>query len=126
VIALATDRARWLLHGMIGLSIVFGLAFNVIGPVRFIAERNVERAMNPALVPPDGHSGLDVYYLARLGTDADIVLAEAIGQLPPPVRQATEAALRDNALWLAEDPDNRAWQAWNYSRELARALLGGL
>ncbi len=126
VIALATNRARWLLHGMIALSIVFGLAFNVIGPVRFIAERNVERAMNPALVPPDGHSGLDVYYLASLGTDADIVLAEAIGQLPPPVRQATEAALRDNALWVAEDPDNRAWQAWNYSRELARALLGGL
>jgi Domain of unknown function (DUF4153) len=126
VVALATNRARWLLHGMIALSIVFGLAFNVIGPVRFIAERNVERAVNPALVPPDGETGLDVSYLASLGTDADIVLAEALPQLPPAERAATQAVLRDNAVWRAADAENRAWQAWNYSREQARTLLGGL
>ena len=81
-VALATDRTRWLLHGMIALSVIFGLAFNLIGPVRFIAERNVERAVDPSLVPPDGRAGLDVYYLASLGTDADIVLAEALRHLP--------------------------------------------
>ncbi|MGH2395328.1 MAG: DUF4153 domain-containing protein, partial [Candidatus Limnocylindria bacterium] len=123
VAALATNRTRWLLHGMIAMSIVFGLAFNVIGPVRFIAERNVERAVDPSLVPPDGWTGLDVYYLAGLGTDADIVLAEAIPLLPAPERAATEAALGDNTAWLAADTENQAWQAWNYSRERARALL---
>lgn len=126
VVALATNRARWLLHGMIALSIVFGLAFNVIGPVRFIAERNVERAVNPSLVPPDGRTGLDVYYLASLGTDADIVLAESIRLLPPAEGAATQAALHDNAVLRAGDPEARAWQAWNYSRERARMLLGGL
>jgi Domain of unknown function (DUF4153) len=126
VVALATNRARWLIHGMIALSIVFGLAFNVIGPVRFIAERNVERAVNPSLVPPDGETGLDVYYLASLGTDADIVLAEALPQLPTTDRAAAEAALRDNAVWRAADPEAGAWQAWTYSRERARTLLGGL
>jgi len=123
VVALATDRTRWVLHSMIALSIVFGLAFNVIGPVRFIAERNVERAVNPSLVPPDGQTGLDVYYLASLGTDADIVLAEAIPRLPAAVRAAAQAALRDNPAWDTTDPAGRAWQAWNYSRERARALL---
>ncbi len=41
VTALATNRSRWLLHAMVGVSIVFGLAFNVIGPVR--ARRGAER-----------------------------------------------------------------------------------
>lgn len=126
VVALATNRTRWLIHGMIALSIVFGLTFNLIGPVRFIAERNVERAVNPSLVPPDGETGLDVYYLASLGTDADIVLAEALAQLPPRDRAAAEAALRDNAAWRSADRGVGAWQDWNYSRERARALLGGL
>ncbi|MGH2463441.1 MAG: DUF4153 domain-containing protein [Candidatus Limnocylindria bacterium] len=123
VLALATNRTRWLIHGMMGLSIMFGIAFNVIGPVRFIAERNAERAVNPSLVPPDGRTGLDVYYLAGLGTDADIVLAEALPRLPPAERAATEAALRDNAAWLAADTQSQAWQAWNYSRQRARAML---
>ena len=122
-VALATDRTRWLLHGMIALSVVVGIAFNLIGPVRFIAERNVERAVDPSLVPPDGRTGLDVYYLARLGTDADIVVAEAIPRLPAEERAAALAALGDNAAWLAADTEGQSWQAWNYSRERARALL---
>jgi hypothetical protein len=123
-VALATDRTRWLLHGMIALSVVFGLAFNLIGPVRFIAERNVERAVDPSLVPPDGRTGLDVYYLASLGPDADIVLAEALRRLPVQAARETQDALNLNADALAADRAGQAWQAWNYSREHARALLG--
>jgi hypothetical protein len=69
---------------------------------------------------------LDVYYISSLGTDADIVLAEAIPTLPARDQALAEAALRDNAVWRAADSENQAWQAWNYSRERARALLGGL
>jgi hypothetical protein len=129
VVALTTNRTRWLLHGMIALSIVFGLAFNVIGPVRFIAERNIELALSryhPPPPPGDVPTGLDVYYLSGLGTDADIVLAEAFPFFPTLDQETIEAALRDNAAWMAANPENRAWQAWNYSRERARALLGGL
>ena len=123
-VALATNRTRWLLHGMIALSVAFGLAFNLIGPVRFIAERNVERAVDPSLVPPDGRTGLDVYYLASLGPDADIVLAEALRRLPAQAARETQNALNLNADALAADRAGQAWQAWNYSRERARALLG--
>jgi hypothetical protein len=123
VVALATDRTKWLPHVMVVLSVLFGVAFNVIGPVRFIAEQNVARVIHPELVAPGGFSGLDVDYLSSLGTDADIVLAEAMPSLPEPERTETQAALDRSAADLAADTAGQAWQAWNLSREQARELL---
>ncbi len=123
IVALATQRTRWLLHFMVMLSVAFGIAFNLIGPVHFIAEQNVARAVDPSLVPPGGETGLDVYYLSSLGTDADIVMAEALPELPEPARSEVEGALSLTASSLANEPYADAWQGWNYSREKARALL---
>jgi hypothetical protein len=123
VVAVATNRTRWLLHVMVILSVVFGLAFNVIGPVQFIAEQNVARAIDPSLVPPDGETGLDVSYLSGLGTDADVVLAESLPYLPEPERTEVELVLGDTAATLENHPYADAWQGWNYSRETARALV---
>lgn len=123
VVALATDRTRWLPHAMVILSVLFGVAFNLIGPVRFIAEQNVARVVHPELVAPGGFSGLDVDYLSSLGTDADIVLAEAMPTLPEPERSEAQAALVIAADDLAADTAGQAWQAWNLSRERARELL---
>jgi hypothetical protein len=120
---LATDRTKWLPHVMVVLSVLFGVAFNVIGPVRFIAEQNVARVIHPELVAPGGFSGLDVDYLSSLGTDADIVLAEALPSLPEPERTETRAALDRSAADLEADTAGQAWQAWNLSREQARELL---
>jgi len=122
VYAIATNRTRWLLHGMLVLSVVFGLAFNVIGPIRFVAEQNVARALNPELVAPGGQHGLDVWYLATLGDDAIAVLAEAAPRLPAAAdRQSARVVLDQRAFeLLAEDRD---WQAWNLSHERARSLL---
>ena len=121
--ALATNRTRWLPHFMVVLSVVFGIGFNLIGPVHFIAEQNVARATDPSLVPPGGETGLDVYYLSSLGTDADIVMAESLTQLPQPVRAEVEAALADTGAHLATTPYIDAWQGWNLSRETALGLL---
>jgi hypothetical protein len=122
VYAIVTDRTRWLLHGMVVLSVAFGLAFNVIGPIRFVAEQNVARALNPELVAPGGQHGLDVWYLASLGDDAISVLAEASLRLPAAAdRQDATLVLASRAEeLLAENGD---WQAWNLSREWARSLL---
>jgi len=122
VYAIVADRSGWLLHGMLVLSVAFGLAFNVIGPVRFVAEQNVARALHPELVAPGGQDGLDVWYLASLGNDALTVLAEAAPHLPSAAdRQSAEVALEDRAIYLSAT--DQAWQSWNLSRERARSLL---
>jgi len=121
VYAIVTDRTGWLLHGMLVLSVAFGLAFNVIGPVRFVAEQNVARALNPELVAPGGQDGLDVWYLASLGNDAVTVLAEAAPRLPAADRQSVSIALEQRAFDLSRT--DHPWQAWNLSRERARTVL---
>jgi hypothetical protein len=120
VLTLARNQTRWLIHGMLLISFVFGIAFNLIGPVRFIAEQNIERAVNPKLIAPGGETGLDVYYLAILGDDALTVLAENLCALPAPQsRQALETVKMWQG-WIRRDEAGKAWQAWNLSRERAR------
>lgn len=121
VLSLAVNRTRWLLHAMLGVSVVFGLAVNVIGPVRLVAEQNVARAVHPELVAPGGETGLDLYYLASLGDDALPALADNVCRLRSQGGDAYDVAKAWIAR-LASDESGRAWQAWNLSRERARAI----
>ena len=121
VVTLATDRSRWLLHGIVVLAFGFGLAFNLIGPVRLVTEQNIQRALEPELVAPGGETGLDIYYLVSLGDDALPLLAEHFCDLPITDAAAVHA-LEARTQQLADDEDGKAWQAWNLSREQARAL----
>lgn len=92
--SVALDRSRWLPHGMVMLSVVFGLGFNVIGPVRFIAEQNIARAAGPLSTGVQAVPDLDVWYLAGLGDDALLVLAERYPHgLPASVHPAASDAL---------------------------------
>jgi hypothetical protein len=122
VATLATNRTRWLMHGMLVFSVTFGIAFNIIGPVRLIAEQNVERAIHPRLVAPGGETGLDVYYLASLGDDALPVLNESICALPSPFGVEAFHSVQIWTRSVVHDDAGRAWQAWNLSRERARDL----
>lgn len=122
VVTLATGRSRWLIHGMLALSIAFGLAFNVIGPVGFIADQNVERAIHPELVAPGGEAGLDVYYLASLGDDALPVLNESLCSLPGTLGGEALNAVKIWTDRIARDEPGQTWQAWNLSRERARDI----
>jgi len=123
VVTLATDRSRWLLHGMVVLAFGFGLAFNVIGPVRLVTEQNIQRALQPELLAPGGEAGLDIHYLASLGDDALPLLAEHRCDLP--LSSATSKALDLRIKLLADDEAGGAWQAWNLSRERAKDLRFG-
>lgn len=120
IATVATDRTRWLVHGMFVLSVGFGLAFNVIGPVRLIAEQNVERAIHPELVAPGGETGLDVTYLASLGDDALSVVADHRCALPGSVAAEAFDTVEAWTYRLAHDQPGKTWQAWNLSRERGR------
>ena len=120
VVTVARDQTRWLIHGMLLISFLFGIGFNLIGPVRFIAEQNIERAVNPRLVAPGGETGLDIVYLGILGEDALTVLAENLCDLPAWQSSQARDTLKMWQGWIRRDPAGKAWQAWNLSRERAR------
>ncbi len=123
VVTLATGRSRWLLHGMLALSIAFGLAFNVIGPVRLVAEQNLARAIHPELVAAGGETTVDVWYLNLLGNDAVVPLADALPHLPADLQREVREILRNRAYTLEHSPGTGSWQSWNLSRESARSRL---
>ena len=96
---------------------------NVIGPVRFIAEQNVARAIDPTLVPPHGHSGLDELYTLSLGDEALPSLVRVLPEIDPANRIVVAETLRTRLGELRSDPGLNAWQAWNGGRAAARDAL---
>jgi hypothetical protein len=109
------NRSGWLVHGLVVLSVLFGLAFNVIGPVRYVAEQNVAR--------PSTRFEIDFDYLVSLGADAAPYAVQWVDRpLPPTVIERFYGRVAEAS--GLNDPRNDAWQAWNLSRENARELLG--
>jgi hypothetical protein len=117
--SLVTGHSRRLLHQLFALGFGVAIVVNVIGPVRFVTEANIERAQNPSLVPPIGSTGFDIDYLVVLDTDAVGPLVEALPDLDPALRARVEAALADR-----RDVDaGRHWQDWSLSRLVASSAL---
>ena len=121
---LLTRRAVWTLHVLGVLLLVTIGGMNVVGPQAFVAERNLERAIDPSLVPPDGRTGLDVPYLSTLGDEAVPAVVAAIDRLPDAADRAwLSRFLQGRAADLRERPDLLGWPAWNLSRERARQAV---
>ncbi|HET6745729.1 MAG TPA: DUF4173 domain-containing protein [Candidatus Limnocylindria bacterium] len=122
-VCIAMNRTRWLPHGLVMLSVAFGLAFNIIGPVRLIAEQNIARVADGTL-PANAYDGVDLAYLGTLGDDALAVLAEHYPDgLPESARPAAFSSLEFRGMLLAHEESADDWQAWNLSRERIRELL---
>ena len=102
------------------------VGLNVVAPAAFVAERNVERVIDPTLVPPDGHAGLDAAYLGVLPDDAVPVLVRALPALPEPERRDVLRLLEERRAELATDPAFAGPAAWNLGRERAREALSTL
>lgn len=119
---LATDRTRWLGHVMavIGLASMIGL--NLIAPGAFVAQRNVERIIDPGLVPPDGEVALDAEYLGVLPDDAVPILVEALPRLSGNDAFRLRNALEHRERALA-GPGYQGVFSWNLGRERAREAL---
>jgi len=119
-------RMRWLGHGLAVIGVVALIGLNAVAPAAFVAERNLERVIDPSLVPADGHTGLDAGYLGVLPDDAVPVLVDALPALPEAERLDVTRLLRDRRLELATDPAFASPAAWNLGRERAREALSTL
>jgi Domain of unknown function (DUF4153) len=119
---LARDRTRWLGHVMAVIGLVSLIALNLIAPAAFVAERNLERIIDPSLVPPDGQAELDTDYLAVLPDDAVPVLVAALPRLSGEEAFRIERALERRERASAEAPVPTPF-AWNLGRERAWAAL---
>jgi len=121
-VLLIRDRMRWLVHGLAMAAVAVLVGANIVGPSRLIAEQNVNRVLDPTLVPADGRSGLDLGYAAGLGDDAIPALVRVLPALAPADRSSLELALRERRDELAVDGSN-GWPSWNLGREQAREAL---
>jgi hypothetical protein len=116
---------RWTLHALGILVLVAIGAMNMVGPQAFVTDRNLERAVNPAIVPEGGRTGLDASYLATLGDEAVPGIVAAYPQLPVDARRAVNAFLEERRAALRADTSVQGWPAWNVTRARARAALEG-
>jgi hypothetical protein len=119
-------RSRWLPHALVASGIAVSIALNAIGPQGFVTVRNLERAMDPSLVPPGGEVALDAAYLAGLGDGAIPRIVEALPRLRTADRLALLDILAEEHDRLATEPRLIGWPAWNLDRERARAALDDL
>jgi hypothetical protein len=118
-----TDRLPHALGGAL-LAVIVGV--NIVGPQAFVADRNLERTIDPTLIPADGERSLDVGHLAALGDDTVPALVAALPRLPASERSSILAVLRRHQRRLDQDPSVAGWPAWNLARETARHALRGL
>ena len=116
---------RWTLHALGILLLVAVGVMNVVGPQAYVTDRNLERVVNPAIVPEGGRTGLDAGYLATLGDEAVPGIVAAYRQLPADARLAVDPFLRERRAALQADPSVQGWPAWNLTRARARAALEG-
>lgn len=120
------DRMGWLGHAMAVIGVVSLIALNLVAPAAFVAERNLERAIDPSLVPPDGYVGLDWPYLDGLPNDAVPAMVAALPRLSTGDATAVRRILDDRRRELATASELQGPAAWNVGRERARAALATL
>jgi hypothetical protein len=122
---LVRRATRWTLH-VLGVMVLITVAgMNVVGPQAFVADRNLERALHPTLVPPGGNAGLDAAYIASLGDEAVPAVVAAYPGLGPSEQGDMAIFLEERRRQLATDPELAGWPSWNLTRERARAALAG-
>ena len=120
VLALLSDRVRWIGHAVLGLGLVVGMGLSILGPARFITEQNVARVLDPSLVPDRGRSGMDTIYALSLGDDRIPDLVRVLPALDGDEAVLVREELGFRLHQLRTDPALEPWQAWNLGR--ARAL----
>lgn len=122
----ATGRIRWFGHALAVIGLGAILALDLLAPAHLVAERNLARAIDPSLVPPDGRLELDAWYVARLPDDAVPAIVAALPRLPAADAAAIRPVLIARRDALARDPALTSPFAWNLGRERARAALATL
>jgi hypothetical protein len=122
----ATARSRWLPHAVAAAGVATLLVINLVGPQAFVTDRNLERALDASLIPPDGEPVLDAAYLGSLDADAVPALVAAVPRLAPDVRRAVVRDLERFRSRLERDAPAGDLAGWNLARERAREALRSL
>jgi Domain of unknown function (DUF4173) len=117
------NQSRWLPNAVGAAGLIVFLAINVVGPQAYVTDQNLARALNPALVPPDGRTTLDTAYLGSLDADSIPAMVAALPFLPASARAEVLDQLRDAAVSLDHVAAANDLPAWNLARERARAAL---
>jgi hypothetical protein len=125
-VLLLRDRMGRLGHALAGSAMIVAVAVNLIGPTAYVAARNVERALDPSLVPAGGRTGFDASYGAALGDDAIPAFVAALPRLTADEQAILGPELRGRWIELRTEPALTAPAAWNLGRERARSALEGL
>ena len=99
------------------------LACNVIGPQAFTTAQNLQRVIDPSLVPADGFNGLDADYITRLGADGLLVLFGSLDSVPEAEAVEIERRLRARTDKLRATGARNGWPSWNLAKDqVFRAL----
>ncbi|CAN5718227.1 DUF4173 domain-containing protein [soil metagenome] len=120
---LATDRRRWLAQSLVWSALVIALSVNAIGPQAFVAERNLERAIDPSLVASGGFSGIDARYLGTLDADVVPAMLAALPRLDGKDAAKLQLALRNQAANVRAEARQSGWPSWNLARHRALEAL---
>jgi hypothetical protein len=123
---LAANRMRWLPHGLAMGAAAVTLAISAIGPQAFVIHQNLARALDPSLIAPDGHAGLDIEYGMSLGDDAIPDLVVALDAVSQGDRRTLLDLLRARRVEIEAEAAVVSPLAWNLARARARDALGRL
>lgn len=116
---LLRDRVSLLPKFIVGAGLSVAIACNVVGPQAFVTAQNLERVINPALVPESGYSGLDAWYLVSLDADSIPIVIAHLDRLPGEDGALLRSALKARGQELRDELAELGWPSWNYSRQRA-------
>ena len=123
---LAANRMQWLPHGLAMGAAAVTLAVSAIGPQAFVIHQNLARTLDPSLVAPGGHAGLDVDYGMTLGDDAIPDLVLALEVVSEGDRRTLLDLLRVRRAEIEAEGAVAGPLSWNLARARAREALARL
>lgn len=122
-VGLLLGRVSTLPKVMLGAGLAVAIMCNVVGPQAFVTEQNLQRVINPALVPEGGYSGLDTWYLGLLGADSIAVITAHLSEIQGEDGVHLRSALTLRATELRDRSAELGWPSWNYGRQRALDAL---
>ena len=122
----ARNGSRWLPHAVSAAGVAVLIGINAVGPQAYVTARNLERAIDPSVVPGGVRVPVDTEYLATLQADAVPELVDALPRLSEVSRAQVLVTLRQFGERLDEEAPASDIPGWNLSRELARRALATL
>ena len=118
------QRMRYALQPLIGAALLVGLGANALPPSAFVARADLQRLIDPSVLPSDAERRMDPGYLVSLGDGAFPVLVELLPALPAADQDLLRAWLRTAARGRA--PRQDAWESANVDRARARDALASM